>query len=53
MHFNISDDSVSNHSCATNEWQCQSGDECIKTEYHCDGLADCTDVSDEVGCGKY
>jgi hypothetical protein len=44
------DKSISNHYCETNQWQCQSGDECIKLEYRCDEHPDCIDESDEVGC---
>ena len=38
--------------CEVNEWQCQSGDQCVPRSFHCDGQIDCTDSSDEIGCGK-
>ena len=37
--------------CEVNEWQCQSGDQCVPRSFHCDGQIDCTDSSDEIGCG--
>ena len=48
----ILDASTAINSCRSNEWECNSGDECIKSEYHCDDIPDCKDQSDEVGCGK-
>ena len=53
LNFLILEASTSNYSCEVNEWQCLSGNECVKAEYHCDGVADCKDKSDEVGCGRF
>ena len=52
LPFLILDASTSTNSCGSNEWKCKSGNECIKSEYHCDDIPDCKDQSDEVGCGK-
>jgi len=37
--------------CTGDEWQCFTGNECVWAYKHCDGVADCKDKSDEVGCG--
>ncbi|XP_078671523.1 uncharacterized protein LOC144911446 isoform X48 [Branchiostoma floridae x Branchiostoma belcheri] len=39
-------------SCFVNQFECQSGDECVAITYRCDGEADCNDRSDEVGCDQ-
>ena len=46
--FNLSDSGA----CIVGEFQCQDGN-CIEGYLQCNGLNDCTDNSDEFGCGKY
>ncbi|EDW75194.2 uncharacterized protein Dwil_GK20043 [Drosophila willistoni] len=36
--------------CSIYEFQCRSGNQCIRKEFHCDGERDCDDGSDEVLC---
>jgi len=38
-----------NHSCP--QFRCQSTGHCIFNRYRCDGLINCFDASDELGCG--
>lgn len=38
-------------SCASNQFKCRSG-ECILGNSQCDGVNDCSDNSDELGCSK-
>jgi len=35
------------------QFKCQSTGHCIFSRYHCDGLINCFDASDELGCGMY
>ena len=44
------DASLSVETCESDQFQCDDG-ACISTRYHCDGIIDCVDSSDEVGCG--
>lgn len=37
--------------CGEKEYRCDNG-ACIPDVNHCNGAKDCTDGSDEVGCGK-
>ena len=37
--------------CYKGEFQCGNGN-CINADYQCDGDADCSDGTDEQGCGK-
>ncbi|XP_078590850.1 uncharacterized protein LOC144870493 isoform X22 [Branchiostoma floridae x Branchiostoma japonicum] len=39
-------------SCFVNQFECQSGDECVAITYRCDGEADCQDRSDEIACDQ-
>jgi hypothetical protein len=34
--------------CNERQWMCASGKECIRKGWHCDGISDCTDGSDET-----
>ena len=36
-------------SCSADEFQC-SNFQCIPLDWECDGMADCTDGKDEIGC---
>ena len=38
-------------SCGSGAFWC-SNHQCINSSNHCDGTRDCTDGSDEIGCGK-
>jgi len=38
--------------CKPNETRCDNGFECLRNQYVCDGNEDCSDNSDERGCGK-
>ena len=33
------------------EFECSDGRDCIRNIFRCDGVAQCRDLSDEVGCG--
>ena len=37
--------------CSPAEFQCGDG-RCIDASYKCDGIVDCDDRSDELGCGE-
>ena len=39
-------------SCRLDEFKC-ANQRCIFSNWRCDGLNDCMDNSDEVGCGKF
>lgn len=39
-------------SCDTTEWRCNNQLECISQKLVCNGLNDCSDMSDEMNCGK-
>lgn len=39
--------------CQVNQFKCQDNQNCIPASWRCDGGVDCTDGSDELGCGKY
>lgn len=38
--------------CASYEFACASGDQCVSSMYECDGVFDCRDHSDELDCRK-
>lgn len=38
--------------CVPGEWKCMNN-ECILESERCDGLLQCVDESDEIGCGNY
>lgn len=38
--------------CGSDEFTCNNG-ECVEESDHCDGFDDCTDDSDEDGCGMH
>ena len=37
--------------CSSFQYECDNG-QCIVDDYQCDGDEDCSDGSDEEGCGK-
>lgn len=37
--------------CPNNEFLCSNGEQCIPNGWVCDRAKDCSDGSDEVGCG--
>ena len=39
--------------CRSDEFQCRSDRSCINRDDYCNGVRDCSDGSDEVGCRKY
>ena len=39
-------------SCGAEQFQCNSGS-CIRQHWQCDGEDDCSDNSDEEGCGEF
>ena len=41
---------ISEGKCNQNEFECDNGG-CINKDYRCDGDNDCSDRSDERGCG--
>ena len=43
---------IADQICMIDQYQCDSG-RCISREWRCDGDYDCSDQSDERGCGKY
>ena len=39
--------------CTASQFTCVSNGQCISKIYHCDGIFDCDDHSDETNCRKY
>lgn len=38
--------------CKTHEFLCRNRQQCVLKGFVCDGEYDCSDQSDEIGCGK-
>lgn len=41
---------IGGRSCSENQFSCDNG-RCLDIRARCDGLAQCADISDEIGCG--
>ena len=39
--------------CGSQYFSCSQTKQCIPRAFVCDGENDCTDRSDEIGCGKF
>ncbi|XP_061570036.1 SCO-spondin [Cololabis saira] len=46
-----SSETTAAHRCPTGQVPCQHSEECVLVSVLCDGRPDCTDHSDETGCG--
>ena len=39
--------------CASTDFRCANGIECIRPCARCDGVSDCSDSSDELNCSEF
>ena len=39
--------------CGVKEFQCRNKEKCVDYERRCDGVVDCVDKSDEIGCCEW
>ena len=44
---------VANMKCSFSEWRCRRDSQCVAIWKRCDGVQDCKDLTDEMGCRAY